>query len=38
MAGLAGMGHLKRVWKDAYRVAGTVQDTCPSEMVRALIS
>ena len=29
----AGMGHLKRTWKDACRVAGAVQETCSSEML-----
>ena len=29
---LAGVGHLKRICKDAFRVAGTVQETCSSEM------
>ena len=24
---MAGVGHLKRIWKDAFRVAGTVQET-----------
>ena len=28
-----GMGHLKRIWKDACRAAGAVQDTCSSEML-----
>jgi hypothetical protein len=35
-------GHLKRICKDAFRLAGAVQETCSSEMlggqVRALIS
>ena len=39
---MAGVGHLKRVWKDAFSVAGAVQETCSSEMLggqaRALIS
>ena len=30
---LAGVGHLKRICKDACRVAGTVQETCSSEML-----
>ena len=30
---MAGVGHLKRVWKDAFRVAGAVQETCSSEML-----
>ena len=30
---MAGVGHLKRIWKDAFRVAGAVQETCPSEML-----
>ena len=37
---MAGVGHLKRICKDAFSVAGAVQETCSSEMleVRALIS
>ena len=37
---MAGVGHLRRIWKDAFSVAGAMQETCPSEMlgVRALIS
>ena len=30
---LAGVGHLKRIFKDAFRVAGAVQKTCSSEML-----
>ena len=30
---LAGVGHLKRSCKDAFRVAGAVQETCSSEML-----
>ena len=30
---LASVGHLKKIWKDAYRVAGAVQETCSSEML-----
>ena len=30
---MAGVGHLKRIWKDAFRVAGAVQKTCSSEML-----
>ena len=30
---LAGVGYLKRIWKDALSVASTVQETCPSEML-----
>ena len=30
---LAGVGHLKRIWKDAFSVAGAVQETCSSEML-----
>ena len=30
---LAGVGHLKRIFKDAIRVAGAVQKTCSSEML-----
>ena len=28
---MAGVGHLKRIYKDALRVAGAVQETCSSE-------
>ena len=27
------MGRLKRIWKDAFSVAGAVQETCSSEML-----
>ena len=30
---LAGVGHLKRICKDAVSVAGAVQETCSSEML-----
>jgi len=30
---MAGAGHLKRIFKDAFRVAGAVQKTCSSEML-----
>ena len=30
---MAGVGHLKRTWKDAFRVAGAEQETCSSEML-----
>ena len=30
---MAGVGHLKRTCKDAFRVAGAVQKTCSSEML-----
>ena len=30
---MAGLGHLKRVCKDVFRVAGAVQETCSSEML-----
>jgi len=30
---IAGVGHLKRIWKDAFSVAGAVQETCSSEML-----
>jgi len=30
---MAGVGHLKRISKDACRVAGAVQETCSSEML-----
>jgi len=28
---MAGVGHLKRIWKDAFSMAGAVQGTCSSE-------
>ena len=31
---MAGVGHLKRICKDAFSVAGAVQETCSSEMLR----
>ena len=31
---LAGVGHFKRICKDAFSVAGAVQETCSSEMLR----
>ena len=30
---MAGVGHLKRICKDAFSVAGAVQETCSSEML-----
>ena len=30
---MAGVGHLKRICKDACRVAGALQETCSSEML-----
>ena len=30
---MAGMGHLKKICKDAFSVAGAVQETCSSEML-----
>ena len=30
---MAGVGHLKRIWKDAFCVADAVQETCSSEML-----
>ena len=30
---MAGVGHLQRIWQDACRVAGAVQETCSSEML-----
>ena len=30
---MAGVGHLKRTCKDAFRLAGAVQETCSSEML-----
>ena len=31
---MAGVGHLQVLCKDAFRVAGAVQETCSSEMLR----
>ena len=33
MAGVAGVGHLKRIWQDTISVARAVQETCSSEML-----
>ena len=30
---MASVGHLKRIFKDAFRLAGAVQKTCSSEML-----
>ena len=30
---MAGVGHLKRICKDAFSLAGAVQKTCSSEML-----
>jgi len=30
---MAGVGHLQRICKDAFRVASAVQETCSSEML-----
>ena len=30
---MAGVGDLKRICKDGFRMAGTVQETCSSEML-----
>ena len=30
---MAGVGHLKKIWKDAFRMAGTIQETCSTEML-----
>ena len=30
---MAGVGHSKRIWKDAFRLAGGLQETCSSEML-----
>ena len=30
---MGGVGHLKRICKDAFHVAGAVQETCSSEML-----
>ena len=32
---LAGVGHLTRIWKDEFRVAGAVQETCSSDVRRS---
>jgi len=31
---MAGVGHLKRICKDGFSVAGAVQETCSSELLR----
>ena len=33
MAHVGHLNHLKRIWKDAFRMAGAVQKTCSSEML-----
>ena len=30
---MAGVGHLKRICKDAFSVAGAIQETCSSELL-----
>jgi len=30
---MAGVGHMQKIWQDAFRVAGAVQETCSSEML-----
>jgi len=30
---MAGVGHVKRTWKDPFYVAGAIQETCSSEML-----
>jgi len=30
---MAGLGHLKRIYKDAFSVAGAIQETCSSELL-----
>ena len=30
---MAGLGHLKRICKDAFSVAGVVRETCSSELL-----
>ena len=30
---IAGVGHLKRICKDAFSVAGAIQETCSSELL-----
>jgi len=31
---MAGVGHWKRIWKDAFRVAGAVQETLEVDVLR----
>jgi len=33
---MAGVGHLKRICKDAFSVAGAVPETCSSELLESL--
>jgi len=33
---MAAVGHLKRICKDAFSVAGAVQETCSSELLGSL--
>ena len=33
MAGVAGVGHLKRIWQDTFSVACAAQETCSSDML-----
>jgi len=30
---MAGVGHLKRICKDAFSLAGAIQETCSSELL-----
>ena len=30
---MAGVGHMRRIWQDAFRVAGAMQETCLSELL-----
>ena len=30
---MAGVGHMRRIWQDAFRVAGAMQETCSSELL-----
>jgi len=30
---MAGVGHLQRIFPDAFRLAGAIQETCSSEML-----
>ena len=30
---MAGVGHMQRIWQDAFRMAGAVQETCSSELL-----
>ena len=32
---MAGVGHMQRIWQDAFRVAGAVHETCSSELLES---